>query len=91
MKNPVSKPKNGLNTGLFLGAANQIRTGDLVLTKDVLYHLSYNSIFLSYSQRERYYYSAGERVCQQKILIFSLFSRCDRFFFRKEIILYQSH
>ena len=34
MKNPVSKPKNGLNTGLFLGAANQIRTGDLVLTKD---------------------------------------------------------
>ena len=29
--------------GLF-GAANQIRTGDLVLTKDVLYHLSHSSI-----------------------------------------------
>ena len=27
------------------GAVNQIRTGDLVLTKDVLYHLSHNSIF----------------------------------------------
>ena len=28
------------------GAVNQIRTGDLVLTKDVLYHLSHNSIFI---------------------------------------------
>ena len=40
----MSKPKNGLNTGLFLGAANQIRTGDLVLTKDVLCLLSHSSI-----------------------------------------------
>ena len=44
IKNPVSKPKNGLNTGFFLGAANQIRTGDLVLTKDVLCLLSHSSI-----------------------------------------------
>ena len=29
----------------FSGAVNQIRTGDLVLTKDVLYHLSHNSAF----------------------------------------------
>ena len=28
----------------FFGAAIQIRTGDLILTKDVLYHLSYSSI-----------------------------------------------
>ena len=28
----------------FSGAANQIRTGDLILTKDVLYHLSHSSI-----------------------------------------------
>ena len=27
----------------LFGAANQIRTGDLVLTKDVLYHLSHSS------------------------------------------------
>ena len=27
----------------FLGAANRTRTGDLVLTKDVLYHLSHSS------------------------------------------------
>ena len=28
----------------ILGAVNRIRTGDLVLTKDVLYLLSHNSI-----------------------------------------------
>ena len=28
----------------FFGAVNQIRTGDLFLTKEVLYQLSYNSI-----------------------------------------------
>ena len=28
----------------FSGAATQIRTGDLILTKDALYRLSYNSI-----------------------------------------------
>ena len=33
------------NAHLF-GAANQIRTGDLVLTKDVLYRLSHSSIIL---------------------------------------------
>ncbi len=27
------------------GAATQIRTGDLILTKDVLYQLSHSSIF----------------------------------------------
>ena len=28
------------------GAASQIRTGDLILTKDALYRLSYSSIFV---------------------------------------------
>ncbi len=28
---------------IHFGAVNQIRTGDLILTKDVLYHLSHNS------------------------------------------------
>ena len=29
---------------VFFGAADQIRTGDLILTKDALYRLSYSSI-----------------------------------------------
>ena len=32
------------NQGLFNGAAGQIRTADLILTKDALYRLSYSSI-----------------------------------------------
>ena len=32
-------------TGLFSGADNRIRTGDLVLTKDVLYLLSHISAY----------------------------------------------
>ena len=28
----------------FFGAATQIRTGDLILTKDVLYQLSHSSV-----------------------------------------------
>ena len=39
MKNPVVST----TTGFFLGAATQIRTGDLILTKDALYLLSYSS------------------------------------------------
>lgn len=38
------KPHNLTITGLFLGAAGQIRTADLILTKDVLCLLSYSSI-----------------------------------------------
>ena len=40
--------------GLFLGAVNRIRTGDLVLTKDVLCHLSHNSIYLFLSSDSFY-------------------------------------
>ena len=36
----------------FFGAADQIRTGDLILTKDALYRLSYISAFL---ERENYH------------------------------------
>ena len=36
----------------FFGAYNRIRTGDLILTKDALYHLSYISIALT---SKRYY------------------------------------
>ena len=33
------------NRKVFVGAAIQIRTGDLILTKDALYLLSYSSVF----------------------------------------------
>ena len=32
---------------MLSGAARQIRTADLILTKDALYRLSYSSIFIS--------------------------------------------
>ena len=39
-----SKPKFQV---VFVGAVSQIRTGDLILTKDALYRLSYNSMVQS--------------------------------------------
>ena len=41
---PIVKAQKWLKHWVFLGAANQIRTGDLVLTKDVLCLLSHSSI-----------------------------------------------
>jgi hypothetical protein len=42
----IAKTRKALrNAGFPYGAVNQIRTGDLFLTKEVLCHLSYNSIF----------------------------------------------
>ena len=38
------KPNTRWGPRLFLGAASQIWTGDLILTKDALYRLSYSSI-----------------------------------------------
>ena len=35
-----------MDGGTFVGAANRIRTDDLVITNDVLYRLSYSSIAL---------------------------------------------
>ena len=40
-------PETVEGSGLF-GAASQIRTGDLILTKDALYRLSYSSKQLAY-------------------------------------------
>ena len=37
------KPENAVFSGLFNGADGRIRTGDLILTKDALYLLSYIS------------------------------------------------
>ena len=39
----ADKPKSTCIRKCFFGAATQIRTGDLILTKDVLYHLSHIS------------------------------------------------
>ena len=48
------------------GAASQIRTGDLILTKDALYRLSYSSIFISASASpgQLRYYIIESANCQ---------------------------
>ena len=40
---PYKKPE-AIASGFLYGAANRIRTDDLVITNDVLYRLSYSSI-----------------------------------------------
>ena len=46
------------------GAATQIRTGDLILTKDVLYQLSHSSIRPRIFPRDADYYIKCLTVCQ---------------------------
>ena len=70
----------GLPLGLS-GAATRIRTGDLILTKDVLYQLSHSSIFVPFHS-DAVYYIKKKAVCQyvfpktfvkiKKIIKFSL-------------------
>ena len=50
----------------IIGAANQNRTDDLILTKDVLYQLSHSSVF----QIDEHYYIRKLVVCQ---VFFELF------------------
>ena len=45
MDNAKTKTATRLGGGLCFGAANRIRTDDLVITNDVLYRLSYSSRF----------------------------------------------
>ena len=45
-------PETLMFQGFSYGADDQIRTGDLILTKDALYRLSYISAFL---ERENYH------------------------------------
>ena len=55
------------------GAATRIRTGDLILTKDVLYQLSHSSIPQGVFLVTLDNYSKKKRICQyllQKIIIF---------------------
>ena len=43
MTDEQKRPRRSYPAGLFRGADGQIRTGDLILTKDALYRLSYIS------------------------------------------------
>ena len=47
MNNTNENPPTFVN-GFSFGADNQSRTGDLILTKDALYLLSYSSMVLAY-------------------------------------------
>ena len=73
------KPRDLTDSGFF-GAATQIRTGDLILTKDVLYQLSHSSNSSENTFQDASYYSKKKRLCQvvlKKILraFLSLFER----------------
>ena len=57
------KPENAVFSGLFNGADGRIRTGDLILTKDALYLLSYISASRLIAER-RYYYTSGQEKNQ---------------------------
>ena len=46
-ENPHKNQKPSSYDEGFIGAATRIRTGDLILTKDVLYQLSHSSAFVS--------------------------------------------
>ena len=55
----------------YYGADNQIRTGDLVLTKDVLYQLSHISTHIKFCSHKHkshmlIYYSKKVEECQTK-------------------------
>ena len=62
-ESPLDKTKTPQTAVLrgFCGAAIQIRTGDLILTKDVLYHLSHSSIY-SLKQNTKTWYSSLQAV-----------------------------
>ena len=54
------KPENAVFSGLFNGADGRIRTGDLILTKDALYLLSYIST-LCYRRTQDLLYNKGKQ------------------------------
>lgn len=70
----------------FSGADNQIRTGDLMLTKHVLYQLSYISIERCFSLNASYY-SRNRTVCQGVLQTFFRIFRLFSVHFRYPLIL----
>ena len=69
-KNPIRRRSNGFKTKnapywvrFCFGAATRIRTGDLILTKDVLYQLSHSSVLYA-SVTDVLYYNKSVGVCQ---------------------------
>ena len=67
-QSPEGKP-SGLS-----GAATRIRTGDLILTKDVLYQLSHSSITTRIFPRDADYYIKYICICQY------IFQKNENFF-----------
>ncbi len=65
---PKKKDRNNVRS-FFFGAATQIRTGDLILTKDVLYQLSHSSMPRGIP-RDADYYIKRFIVCQYLFKIF---------------------
>ena len=56
----AKSPENAVFSGLFNGADGRIRTGDLILTKDALYLLSYISASVI-AERKNYYITDQEK------------------------------
>lgn len=78
-KQPLSKQR------LFIGADDETRTHDLILTKDVRYHLCHISIL---SLRELYYNNTSSDILQAlftKKLIFVIYVK-NRSFFRNKYV-----
>ena len=59
-KKNQSKKKKATTIVVAFGAATQIRTGDLILTKDALYRLSYSSV------KQLDYYITDPRIVKRK-------------------------
>ena len=74
MNNTNKNPPTYVN-GFSFGAVRQTRTADLILTKDVLYHLSHNS-----NADNGCYFTIIVRRCQ------GLFSKILKLFVIKELI-----
>ena len=73
------KPKPRRVTSGLSGAATRIRTGDLILTKDVLYQLSHSSMPSRIFPRDADYYNKYFSVCQY---IFEIIFRISSFYYK---------
>ena len=79
----ITKSGARLDSAFVYGAANRIRTDDLVITNDVLYRLSYSSIAIS----QRRYYNKKSPRCQvlfRKYFTFFVFCEFFVFFYEND-------
>ena len=63
-ENPIKNQSPEANASGLSGAATQIRTGDLILTKDVLYQLSHSSTLSQVFPFSECYYNKKKLLCQ---------------------------